>query len=76
MTSTGVKGSCDFNAPPKPTYDFTTNTCKNVVAKVSGVFFFVTKYLKTLLGFWPTTFRVEIGHRTDEFLCEHEAVQF
>ena len=76
LTSTGVKGSCDFNTPPKPTYDFTTNTCKNVVLKVSGLLFFVKKYLKILLRFWPTTFRVEISNRSDEFLCKHQAIQF
>eukprot|EP00112_Aurelia_sp_Birch-Aquarium-sp1_P003173 Seg1354.15 transcript_id=Seg1354.15/GoldUCD/mRNA.D3Y31 product=Tectonic-3 protein_id=Seg1354.15/GoldUCD/D3Y31 len=35
QTSTGVKGSCAFSTPPKPTYDFRSNICKNVVLKVS-----------------------------------------
>eukprot|EP00794_Sanderia_malayensis_P016797 gene16797-18492_t len=32
-TSSGVIGACSFTSPPAPSYDFNTNTCKNVLFK-------------------------------------------
>ena len=34
QATTGVQGNCSFVAPSKPSYNFTSNVCQNVLLKV------------------------------------------
>ncbi|XP_065072219.1 tectonic-3-like [Rhopilema esculentum] len=42
QTTSGVQGNCSFVAPSKPSYNFTSNVCQNVLLKASYIVFYDT----------------------------------